>query len=51
MDEMQNKINFRNYEKIKVNLYQLYGEVSKQEEMTKENVDNSTISKLTLPFV
>lgn len=36
------KSTFKKYEKIE---YQIYGTLSKLEEMTKKNVDNPTISK------
>ena len=41
---------FKNYEKIKVNFYQIHGELSMLEEMTKENVDNLTIKIKTSLF-
>lgn len=43
--KFKTKSTFKNYEKIKVNLYQICGEPSQLEGMTKENVANPTISK------
>lgn len=42
------KSTFKKYEKIE---YQIYGTLSKLEEMTKKNVDNPTISKWKLFYV